>query len=246
MVTEISTKQLGIPIPHYKNQPFEFLKARYLVGLTGRKARNLKEFMEILKDAEDTTLFYHIYHPLLESHLVPPEYPNDFSFWFADSLQNTDLAEEIANIEFVESGFEQLKRTLIRKLELHSQDVIAKENVIPGNEFHFLRCNIIVYKTGIFARNLDELIDHIADCSELSLFYHLVTSRVFRGSKMDDFSEWIVQNTKEEDLAERIRRIDPTTYSSVNDIHIDLMQTISKYFGRTASTSTLQNAQQLK
>jgi hypothetical protein len=207
---------------------FQFLKARYVVELTGLKAKSLKEFREILEKADATTLFYHVYHPLLASHLVPYEYPNDFSYWFSDSLQDKDLAEQTANISLPENGgLEELREILLSKLS-HPKRSQTFE-VRPGNEFDFVRCRIVVFPAGTIANSLDELADGITQASELSIFYHLVTSRLFKRSKYDDFSEWILANTKYPDLAERIRKVDPTTHMTVKSLQEELELTIQKF-----------------
>jgi len=207
---------------------FHFLKARYIVELTGKKAKNLQEFKDILETADPTSIFYHVYHPLLAAHLVPYEYPNDFSFWFSDALQDKDLAEQVANMSLPEKGgLDEVKEILLSKL---SQPKHAKTfEVRSGNEFDFVRCRIIVFPTGTVAHNLDELADGITQASELSIFYHLVTSRLFKKSKYDDFSEWILANTAESDLAERIRKVDPTTHATVRSLQEEVEKILQFY-----------------
>ncbi|MHB8567015.1 MAG: DUF5752 family protein [Nitrososphaerales archaeon] len=208
---------------------FEFKKARYLVELTGQEARDLKEFVNVLEKAEPSTLFYHVYHPLLEAHLVPYEYPNDFSFWFSDSLQDNDLAEQVANIELPrEGGLEELREVLLGKTKkalAHGSDF----KVQRGNEFQFVKCRFVVYPTGFVARSIDELADGIASSSELCIFYHLVASRVFGKKRYDDFSAWILANTKDTELAKRLSRVDPTTHMNVRTLQSEVLRVMQKY-----------------
>lgn len=208
---------------------FQFMKARYLVELTGEVARNLQEFIHVLEKADTSTLFYHVYHPLLQAHLVPYEYPNDFSFWFSDSLQDKDLAEQVANIEFPgEGGLEELRQNLLAKVRKASERNLDFR-VHPGNEFHFVRCRYIVFPIGATAKTLDELADGLSSAPELSVFYHLVTSRVFGGSKYDDFSNWILKNTTDAALAERLRKVDPTTHMNVRTLQRDALDVFQSY-----------------
>jgi hypothetical protein len=205
------------------------MKARYLVELTGELASNLQEFVRVLEKADSTTLFYHVYHPLLQAHLVPYEYPNDFSFWFSDSLQDKDLAEQVANIEFPgEGGLEELRQNLLSKIS-KAAERYPDFRVHPGNEFHFVRCRYVVFPTGVIAKTLDELADGLSSAQELSVFYHLVTSRVFGRSKYDDFSNWILKNTTDAALAEKLRRIDPTTHMNVRTLQKEALDVFQSY-----------------
>jgi hypothetical protein len=209
--------------------PFTFLKARYIVELTGKRAGNLQDFLDYLKTADVSSIFYHIYHPLLDSHLVPYEFPNDFSYWFSDTLQDKDLAEQVGNFDLPDDGgMNAVRDILISRIEQASQTK-SGYNVRPGNEFNFVNCRVVVFPTGQIARNLDELADGIFQASELSIFYHMVTSRLFKASSYDDFSAWILSNTTDTDLAERIRRVDPTTHASVKSIQLEVMNILQHY-----------------
>jgi len=208
------------------------------VELTGQEARNLKEFVNVLETADHSTLFYHVYHPLLEAHLVPYEYPNDFSFWFSDSLQDKDLAEQVANVELPrEGGLEELRQTLLSKTRKALASA-AEFNVHRGNEFHFVKCRYVVFPTGVVARSLDELADGLASASELSVFYHLVTSRVFGSSKYDDFSAWILSNTEDVELAERLSRVDPTTHMNVMTLQKEALSVLQRYLKEKRKSRT--------
>ncbi len=208
---------------------FVFLKARYIVELTGKRAANLKDFVSYLHSAEQSSIFFHIYHPLLDSHLVPYEFPNDFSYWFSDTLQDKDLAEQIANIDLPESGgLEFVRQSLIHILEKAINNG-KTHSVPPGGEFSFVNCRFVVFPSGQRAKTLDELADTIAQASELSIFYHMVTARLFKATRYDDFSEWIVKNTTDTELAEELRNVDPTTHVNVRSIQREVLQIMQHY-----------------
>jgi hypothetical protein len=217
------------------NNEFVFLKARYLVELTGRKAKDLQELMDYISTADLSTVFYHVFHPLLDAHLVPYEYPNDFSYWLSDSLQDKDLAEQVANMDLPETGgLEAVRRELLRKIR-SKFDTAEHYSVQPGHEFNFVKCRFVVFPTGQRARTLEELVDFISQASELSIFYHMVTSRLFDGGKYDDFSRWILENTHERSLAAQITNISPSTHMSVRTLHQELLEVISRYLRKEAS-----------
>ncbi|MGI0080428.1 MAG: DUF5752 family protein, partial [Nitrososphaerales archaeon] len=57
-------------------------------------------------------------------------------------------------------------------------------------------------------------------------------SRLFNASKYDDFSRWILENTEEAELAEQIRKIDPSTHMNVRTLQQELLDVISHYLRR--------------
>ena len=220
---------------HGSSNEFVFLKARYLVELTGRKAKNLQELVSYISTADPSTIFYHVFHPLLDAHLVPYEYPNDFSFWLSDGLQDKDLAEQVASMDIPESGgLEEVRRLLVKKMkgDLEVSSHSPQYSAHPGNEFNFVKCRYVVLPTGQRASTLDEFVDNVSQASELSVFYHMVTSRLFTADKYDSFSRWILENTDEEELAEQIRKIDPSTHMNVRTLHQELLDVISHYLRR--------------
>jgi hypothetical protein len=102
-------------------------------------------------------------------------------------------------------------------------------SVPESNQFSFVNCRFVVFPSGQKAKTLDELADNIAQASELSIFYHMVTSRLFKATRYDDFSEWIVNNTTDNELAEEVRRVDPTTHVNVRSIQQEVLEIMVRY-----------------
>src|SRR3989339_1948771 len=79
-------------------KPFEFYTSSQLVEITGRKAANLKEFLDIIKEIDDSAIFYHVHHAFRDHQFAPGLYTNDFAHSVGDELKENALAEKLANI----------------------------------------------------------------------------------------------------------------------------------------------------
>src|SRR5260370_17106451 len=67
-----------VKTPGEQLTPFVFYTERRLVGLTGRKARNLGEFLRHLREVSGSSLFYHTHYLYLFPHFEKPMFYNEF------------------------------------------------------------------------------------------------------------------------------------------------------------------------
>jgi septum formation topological specificity factor MinE len=216
---------------------FVFQNGIYLVELTGKKARNLQEFLDTIKVIDPASLFYHLYHSLLEYHFVIPEYYNDFAYWLDSILQEKALAEKIAALNvFQYFDIEKLREEIIRMLE----EYIHADNRFSGvkNEahaFHFKKSITVVLPTKYSARNLREFYECINKVKAEIIFYHFFESRLRLGQEKgiykDDFSVWIADSLGLVDLAEEIANTDPFGYT-LEGIRKELVKIIERYLER--------------
>ncbi len=91
----------GRPLKKAK-EPFYFNTQTHMAELTGLKARNLQELVDVLKKVPDSVIYYHTHHFLEEHQYLIPELSNDFSRWVRDALDNDVLAEKLANLNIFE------------------------------------------------------------------------------------------------------------------------------------------------
>ena len=97
---------------------FTFYRARYQFELTGKKARDLPELLAAIKTIDESSIFNHVYHALLDSHFLPIGYPNDFAYWVIDALHEPVLAERLANLDLREfHDTEALREEIVRIIE---------------------------------------------------------------------------------------------------------------------------------
>jgi hypothetical protein len=196
--------------------PFTFYTSSQLVEITGRKAANLKEFLDLLKGLDDSSIFYHVHHAFREHQFAPGLYTNDFAHWVGEELNENALAEKLANINI--KDFTELAALRGRIAEII--DAYLQANPDQGlleakHKFYFCRNVGVVQKTKYVAWDLEEFCDGLRRVGLRSLFFHFFEARLRLGKKSNDFSDWIINNFRDEKLARRIEALDP--YSQTMD-----------------------------
>src|SRR5262249_43193848 len=61
--------------------PFIFYTERRLVSLTGLRAHNLQQLLEIVREVSGSSIFYHTHHQFLSHHFEKPVVHSDFAQW---------------------------------------------------------------------------------------------------------------------------------------------------------------------
>ncbi|MFU2157493.1 DUF5752 family protein [Caldisericum sp. AR60] len=89
---------------------FHFMYSHIFVIDTGKRASNLKEFVEILRVIPLRSVYYHMF----QSRLMLGRGENDFSIWIKESLGEDKLANEISRIDPYTYTLEGLRNKLIR------------------------------------------------------------------------------------------------------------------------------------
>lgn len=210
------------------NQPFRFFSRSHLTELTGLKASNLRELLEILKTAPDSIVYYHTHHFLEHYHYLSPEPANDFAVWVSNSLGDEVLGERLASIDtFSFSNLAALKQRLVGVMEESLTNVSVMRTVMPGEEFYFMKSVSVILPTNYVANDLREFVEILRRTSLGSLYYHIFESRLRLGRGMNDFSTWMRGSLGEPDLGDEIARIDPYTYT-LEGLRLVLIQLIEK------------------
>ena len=129
-------------------KPFEFYTSSQLVEITSQKAGDLKEFSEILKGIDESSIFYHVHHAFREHQFAPGVYTNDFAHWVEDELGEHVLAERLANInikDYTELG--ALRDKIVEILDGFLSQHPAGGTIPAKHSFYFCRTVGIVLKT---------------------------------------------------------------------------------------------------
>ncbi|MFH0913704.1 MAG: DUF5752 family protein [Chloroflexota bacterium] len=204
----------GRPLRKAKS-PFRFSSRTQLTELTGLKARNLEELVNVLKKVPDAVIYYHTHHFLEEHHYLTPEPSNDFALWVSDALGDEVLGERLASVDtFGFPALGALRDRVVAIIEEHQ--ATAKHDhreAMPGREFHFLKSVSAVFPTPYLAHDLRELVEALRQVSLGSLYFHIFESRLRLGRGMNDFSIWLKDSLEEAELADEIGRLDPYTYT---------------------------------
>ena len=194
--------------------PFDFYTSSQLVEITGRKAANLSDFLEIIKTIDDSSIFYHIHHAFREYQFAPGIYTNDFAHWVGEELNENSLAEKLANINIKEfTDIKSLRERIAEIIENHLKAHPDSSNLTGRHKFYFCKNVGIVQKTRYAAWDLEEFCEQLLRVGLRSLFFHFFEARLRLGRKTNDFSDWIKFNFKDEKLARQIEALDQYLYT---------------------------------
>jgi hypothetical protein len=194
--------------------PFEFYTSSQLVEITGQKAANLKEFAELLKAIEESSIFYHVHHASREYQFAPGLYSNDFAHWVEEQAGESALAEKLANINIKDfTDLASLREKITAIVDNYVAANPTSAEVPAKHKFYFCKNIGIVKKTKYAAWDLEEFCEMINKVGLRSLFFHFFEARLRLGRKTNDFSDWIKFNFKDESLARRIEALDPYQYT---------------------------------
>lgn len=194
--------------------PFVFCTSSQLVEITGLKAANLKEFLEIVKEIEDSSIFYHVHHAFREHQFAPGYYTNDFAHWIGEELNENALAERLANINIKDyTEIKSLRVKIAEIIENHLKNNPDNSNLAAKHKFYFCKNISTIQKTKYAAWDLEEFCDLLRRVGLRSLFFHFFEARLRLGRKTNDFSDWIKFNYQNEKLARQIEALDPYLYT---------------------------------
>ncbi|MDD5383020.1 MAG: DUF5752 family protein [Candidatus Margulisbacteria bacterium] len=195
-------------------EPFKFHTSSQLVEITGRKAANLKEFLEIIKEINDSSIFYHVHHAFREHQFAPGHYTNDFAHWIGEELSENALAERLANINIKDYlEIQSLRQKIAEIIENHLKANPGNSNLTAKHKFYFCKNIGVVQKTKYIAWELEEFCDMLNRVGLRSLFFHFFEARLRLGRKTNDFSDWIIHNFHNAALARQIEALDPYLYT---------------------------------
>ncbi len=209
--------------------PFKFYTRLTLPQLTGIYALNLKELLVGIKNADDSIIYYHTHHYLIQHHYVVPDAPNDFAHWIIHTLGEKLLGEEISSIDIFDyNSMSDYKLELIKRLSNFISKDTKTRKVETNERFNFMKAATFVMSTGKEAYTLKDFRDILKNITIFSLYYHYFEAHFRLASKLDDFSMWIGNELKLPDLALKIQKLDP--YSITMDrLREEIIRYVEKY-----------------
>lgn len=196
------------------SEPFRFQSRTYIKELTGIKAKNLDELINILRKVPDSVIYYHTHHFLEEHHYLIPEPSNDFAIWVKDVLGDEILGERLESINpFEFSSLSAFRERIIATIEEYITRRYNPREAMPGREFNFVKSVSVIIPTPYVAGDLREFVEALRKISLGSLYFHVFESRLRLGRGLNDFSIWLEESLNEPELGEEIARLDPYTYT---------------------------------
>ncbi len=190
--------------------PFVFQTERRLVVLTGRRARNLPEMRDHLKNVSGSSIFYHTHHQYLSHHFEKPVFHNDFALWVDRTLLEEPLSEKLVAIDLLAfSSIRQLREAIIKTVESYMAEIDGRvRECPPGDELHFCESKSFIMPSGIVAEDVPDFFAKLPMISNASLYFHFFEARLRLEKPTNDFSEWLCYRGAEE-LANAIDKLNP-------------------------------------
>jgi Family of unknown function (DUF5752)/Mechanosensitive ion channel, beta-domain len=232
-MTRTTVINYGHPIKKAK-ESFRFYSRSHMKELTGLKARNLRELADMLKVVPDSVIYFHTHHFLEEHHYLTQQPANDLSIWVDEALGDEILAERLASVDtFQFSSLEALRERHISIIEEQLAQASSVREAAPGGEFHFVKSISVIIAAPYEASDIREFVEALRKLSPGSLYYHVFESRLRLGRGLNDFSAWLADSLGEDELAQKVARLDPYTHS-LEGLRSSLIQLIEKEIGEAS------------
>jgi len=212
--------------------PFWFRECFLMPMPLGQKAINLKEILHLLREVDESVLYYHLVQSRLTLTRPMVEYPNDFAFWAATALQDSKLAEKLSSFDpFDYDDMEEVRVAMTDIMEEYLWNSPSVPWARPGFDFHFCEASMVVIRSEPPASNLKEFCRNLKEMGLDSVYYHFFEARRRLGMRhIDDFSYWIETNFGLPELVEAIRDIDAYFYT-LKEIRDTLLSMIHQHLG---------------
>ena len=208
---------------------FQFLSSASLEKLTGRRASNLEEFLELMKTCPDSSIFYHTFSAFMKLKEARVPYNNEFALWVYESINEKALAEKLRAIDLLEyDNVKELRKRLIDIIDGHIHENPLCERMIANEPFYLYDIVRVVFLTDKFAYDLGTFREGLAHISLYSIYYHFIESRLQTKLKTDDFSTWIEASIGMPELANKIRKIDISVYT-LEELRSRILRYVDEY-----------------
>ncbi|MBI2469690.1 MAG: hypothetical protein HYV59_00390 [Planctomycetes bacterium] len=215
---------------HTAKEPFRFYTQLHMPELTGLKASNLQELLDLIKTVPGSVIYHHNHRFLQLHQYLSPEPPNDFAYWITGILGEEELGEELFSIDTIQyTTIRELRDEIVRSIENYmvKHPRSLQKFATPGEEFHFVKSVSFVFQTPYTASDLKEFQAVLQRVTINSIYFHMFESRLRIGRGTNDFSNWLDDSLSEKKLANKIASLDPYTHTMEN-LRITLIKLIEK------------------
>jgi len=210
--------------------PFRFSTRLHLSELTGLKAANIMELLDHIKTVSGSCIYHHTHRFLQQHQYLSPEPPNDFAYWVDNMLGESVLGENLASIDVISyPNIRSLRDKIVSVIEeyISFNPEVKLKFAAKADEFHFIKSVSFVVCTPYEANNLWDFIEILEKITINSIYYHVFESRLRLEKETSDFSNWIENSIADKELADKISKIDPYTYT-LEDLRRIIIEIIKK------------------
>jgi hypothetical protein len=208
---------------------FQFRSSASLEKLTGQKAYNLEELLELIKACSESSIFFHTFSAFLKMREARVPYNTDFAFWVARMLNEKALAEKLMAVDLCEhKTVEGLRSQLIEIIESYRGQKPGAFQKTADEPFYLHDITRTVYLTDRFAYDLRSFRELLTEVSIYSIYFHFIESRLYKDFDSDEFSVWIESSLNMPALAKKIQKIDISVHT-LEGLRIRLIQLIDEH-----------------
>ena len=211
-------------------ESFRFYTQLHIPELTGLRAANLQELLDLIKTVPGSVIYHHTHRFLQQHQYLSPEPPNDFAYWITGILGEEELGEALYSIDTIQyTSIRELRDEIVRSIENYvvKHPRSLQKFATPGEEFHFVKSVSFVFQTPYTASDLKEFQAVLQRVTINSIYFHMFESRLRIGRGTNDFSNWLEDSLSEKKLANKIASLDPYTHTMEN-LRITLIKLIEK------------------
>ena len=210
---------------------FNIMDCALIEIATGEKAQNLRELRDNLKRTHPGCLYYHFWGGLLRSSFDDPEFQNDFAIWASRNLHDAKVSEQLSLVDpHFYPNIEDLRTEVVEVIEQRLSELEYIPWVKSGEEFHFIRSQIVVFNTGVYLQEAKGLLNVLPNMTMGSIFYHFIDARRRTPEHKNDFSMWLSDFGAEYGtLIGMLDEIDPY-FTTLNELRREILLVISSYF----------------
>ncbi|GMW06852.1 MAG: hypothetical protein AMXMBFR8_16480 [Nevskiales bacterium] len=218
------------------HEPFAIRDCALVAIATGQRAQTLRELRDGLLRVPRESIYYHFWGRLLRPRFDDTEFHNDFAAWTRHCLHDETLAERLAVIDPADfTDLEELRHELVEVIENRLDETDVMQFARRDRQFHFRRCQTVVFDTGNRVRDPQALAQAIPAMSVGSVYYHVIDARWREPVRTDDFRTWLRQfGRKYGPLCDELAGVDPY-FSNLAQLRAEIGRLVGVFIDRGAA-----------
>jgi len=193
---------------------FQFTDCIEIKELTGKKANDEAELLELIEEASPDSIYFHTHSYFLRHFYIMGPYPSDFANWVVLQVRDRVLGEKLSTLTpSGKQSIEDVRNDLIEVIDNHLSSIKSIPTISSGQSFYLMKSRIIEIPTRLKAQNLQEFRSALAAVDASAIYNHIFEARLRERRGKSDFTIWFEEVLGLSQLAQDIEKIDAYMYS---------------------------------